>query len=525
MMMLKFFDWFRHRHIFLLFLPLALFSGCARLDLSAAAASTPFTFETAVDEARRLSQSPYMNPAGEVPERLMKIDYDDWRDIRFKPPKALWRDENLPFTLQFFHPGLYFDRTVKINVIEPSGTIHPVRFSKDLFDYKKKRVADLVPDDLGFAGFRIHYPINTPEYQDEVAVFLGASYFRAVGQNMNYGLSARGLAVDTTLPSGEEFPYFRKFWIQKPAPDAKTLTLYAILDGPSIVGAYQFVIHPGKETVMDVRSTLFPRRKIEQLGIAPMTSMFFYGENTYPRPVDDFRPEIHDTDGLMMETGSGEWIWRPLVNPPKLLVTSFQMTNPKGFGLLQRDQAYDHYQDIESNYENRPSLWVAPVGNWGDGRVQLIMIPTDEEIHDNIVAFWVPATPPPVGQPVSFDYRMSWHYFADGHRPPGAYVDASRTADGKAPGLRKFVVDFTGGDLTSLAGDQPLAAAVHVSPNATLVEQQLAKVPQTGHWRLVFQIDPEKPAEPGPAGPIEIRAFLKRGPDVLSETWSYVYQP
>jgi len=253
--------------------------------------------------------------------------------------------------------------------------------------------------------------------------------------------------------------------------------------------------------------------------------MFFYGENTSLRPVDDFRPEIHDTDGLMMETGYGEWIWRPLVNPSKLLVTSFQMTNPKGFGLLQRDQDYDHYQDIESNYENRPSLWVAPAGNWGDGRVQLIMIPTDEEIHDNIVAFWVPATPPPVGKPTTFDYRMSWHYFADGHRPPAGWVAASRTAEGKTAGTRKFVVDFTGGELASLSADQPLEAAVYVGSNATLIEQQLAKVRQNGQWRLVFQIAPKGDAAPGWTDPVEIRAFLKKGPDVLTETWSYVYQP
>ncbi len=524
-MILKFSHWLFHRQMVTLVFLFVILSGCLPRQYSEAAANGPFTYENAIDEARNLSLAPFKVPAGEVPDRLMKIDYDDWRDIRFKPPQALWRDENLPFTLQFFHPGLYYDRTVSINVIEANGTVRPVRFSKDLFDYKKKRVADLVPDNLGFAGFRIHYPINKPEYQDEVAVFLGASYFRAVGRHMNYGLSARGLAIDTYLPTGEEFPYFRKFWIQKPAPDAKQLTLYAILDGPSIAGAYEFVISPGKETLMDVKSTLFPRRKIEQLGIAPMTSMFFYGENTSLRPVDDFRPEIHDSDGLMMETGYGEWIWRPLVNPGKLLVTSFQMTNPRGFGLSQRDQEFDHYQDIESNYENRPSLWVAPSGNWGDGRVQLFMIPTDEEIHDNIVAFWVPATPPPVGKPITFDYRMSWHHFIDGGRPPAGWVAASRTAEGKTAGTRKFVVDFTGDGLAALSADQPLEATVHVSSNAVLVEQQLAKILQNGQWRLVFQVARRADTDPGRAEPVEIRAFLKNGPDVLTETWSYVYQP
>lgn len=488
-------------------------------------AAETFTFENVVNYAQKISREPYKDPLGEIPEQLIKIDYDDWRDIRFKPSKALWRDEKLPFSLQFFHPGLFFDRTVSINIIDSQGKVSRASFSRDLFDYKKKKVRALVPKDLGFAGFRIHYPINKPEYQDEVAVFLGASYFRAVAQNMNYGLSARGLAIDTYLPSGEEFPYFRKFWILKPAPDAKKITLYAILDGPSIAGAYEFTIHPGKETVMDVKSTLFPRRKIEQLGIAPMTSMFLYGENTSIRPVDDFRPEIHDSDGLMMENGYGEWIWRPLLNPESLLVTSFQMTNPKGFGLIKRDQDYDHYQDMESNYENRPSLWMQPSGAWGDGRVQLIMIPSDEEIHDNIAAFWVPSTPPEVGKAIHFNYRMSWHYFADGSRPPAGWVAATRTAAGKNEQNKKFVVDFTGGELPALPSDEPLEAVIHVGANANLVEQQLVKNPRNGQWRLVFEIALDQKVSRGSGEAVELRAFLKNGKDILTETWSNVYQP
>ena len=255
-----------------------------------------------------------------------------------------------------------------------------------------------MPDNLGFAGFRIHYPINKPDYHDEVAVFVGASYFRAVGQRMNYGLSARGLAIDTVLPSGEEFPYFRKFWIHEPQPDAKEISLYALLDGPSVAGAYHFVIHPGKETVIDVKLTLFLRKPVAKLGIAPMTSMFHHGENSYAKVMDDFRPEIHDSDGLMIATATGEWIWRPLVNPKTLLVNSFQVNNPAGFGLSQRDLDFDHYQDLESNYENRPSLWISPVGNWGEGRVELIQIPTDKEVYDNIVAFFVPSKLPEKGE-------------------------------------------------------------------------------------------------------------------------------
>ena len=489
------------------------------------AAWAAFTYETVVEEAKAVAAKDYVDRSGEIPERLLNINYDQWRDIRFIPAKALWRDEGLPFSLQFFHPGLYYKNSVEIHIIDNLGESHQFPFSRELFDYKSDKVKAMVPGDLGFAGFRVHYPINKPEYQDEVAVFVGASYFRAVCQDINYGLSARGIAVDTWLPSGEEFPDFRKFWIVKPAPDAKVLTVYALLDGPSLTGAYEFVIHPGKQTVMEVKSTLFPRRVIQQLGVAPMTSMFFYGENTSKRKGDDFRPEVHDSDGLMMETGYGEWLWRPLVNPPSLVVTSFGDTNPRGFGLMKRDQNYDHYLDMESNYENRPSLWIEPINQWGKGRLMLFMIPSDEEINDNIVAFWTPETPPAIGEPLRFDYRMSWHYFSDGKRPPAGWVTATSTAAGKGEDRKKFVVEFSGDALAAMPEDEPLHAVVDVSPNAKVTEHQLHKNLRNNQWRLVFEIDQSHVPADQRKNAVELRAFLKRGEDVLTETWSYVYQP
>jgi glucans biosynthesis protein len=497
---------------------------------SFAEAEAPFGFQNVVDESKDLAGSPFRSPKGEVPAPLLKINYDQWRDIRFKPPKALWREEGLPFTVQFFHPGLYFDRVVGFQIVDPQGRAREYPFSKDLFDYKSKKVEALVPDKFGFAGFRVHYPINRKDYQDEVFVFLGASYFRAVCQNIHYGLSARGLAIDTGLPGGEEFPYFRKFWVVQPAPNAKEITVYALMDSPSLTGAYQFDVYPGKETMMDVKSVIYLRKKVRKLGVAPMTSMFYYGEEASLRPVDDFRPEVHDSDGLMVTTGSGEWIWRPLVNPKHLLVTSFQVTHPRGFGLCQRDQDYENYQDMESHYENRPSLWISPVGDWGEGGVELIQIPTDKEINDNIVAFFVPSRLPEPGQPLRFDYRMCWHYFSDGGRPPAGRVFATRTAKGKKEGIRKFVVDFAGSQLESLPADKPLQAVVNVGPNAELVEQQLSKNRVNGRWRLVFQIrmvgeKGEPKTDRKTTDPVELRAFLKLGQDVLSETWSYVYQP
>lgn len=487
------------------------------------------TFQSVIEKAKHLAGKPFQSPAGQVPEFLLKVTYDEWRDIRFQPEHALWRKDKLPFVVQFFHPGLYYDRTVSINVIDAAG-VHKVPFSADMFNYGRNNFKGRIPADLGFAGFRVHYPINTPDYYDEVAVFLGASYFRAVAKGQNYGMSARGLAIDTALTSGEEFPYFREFWIMKPAPGANKITIYALLDSASIAGAYSFIIQPGSETTMDVRSVLFLRKKVEKLGIAPLTSMFFYGENTRPLPIDDFRPEIHDSDGLTISSGSGEWIWRPLRNPRSLLVNTFQERNFAGFGLLQRDLNFDHYQDLESHYETRPSVWISPSGNWGEGRVELIQIPTDTEINDNITAFWVPAELPSKGEPIPYSYKVSWH-FPNGHRPPGGRVVATRISKGKNDKAKKFVIDFEGGRLESLPADAALTAMVSVDSRGRLIEQQLYKNRVTKGWRLVFQVSFEDPGSLDRVMPSakrqvsELRAFLKLGESALTETWSYAFQP
>jgi glucans biosynthesis protein len=494
----------------------------------AAGARPPFGFENVVHEAKELSARPYRERK-DVPDSVVGLKYDQWRDIRFKPGNSFWRQEGLPFTLQFFHPGLFYDRTVSLYVVNEKGGILPIRFSKEYFDYKSEEVKAMVPEDLGFAGFRIHYPLNRADYHDEIAVFLGASYFRAVGQGMNYGLSARGLAVDTVLASGEEFPYFKKYWLVQPAPEARDITMYALLDSPSVTGAYRFIISPGKENVMQVRLTLFLRKPVAKIGIAPITSMFHHGENTVDRVLDDFRPEIHDSDGLMLATGSGEWIWRPLLNPKTLFINSFLDTNPAGFGLLQRDMDFDHYQDLESNYQNRPSLWIAPLGPWGEGRVELIQIPTDKEIFDNIVAFWVPSSLPAIGEPLSLAYQMTWHYGSDRSRPPAGRVLSTRVGknkmeNAKFPDARIFVVDFAGGQMDSLSEEKSVEGVVSVGRGARVVEQQLLKNPFTGGWRLaVHVLLDEKGANR--SDPVELRAFLKHEEDVLTETWSYVYEP
>jgi len=493
----------------------ALLVGLVWLSRPAAA----FDLDDVAAQAEKLAREPYRDPQGQVPDWLLKITYDQWRDIRFRPDHALWRDRKLPFQVQFFHPGLYYDRTVAINTIE-DGKVRPVEFSTSQFDYGKNDFAGKIPRHFGYAGFRVHYPLNNPDYYDELIVFVGASYFRALGRHEVYGLSARGLAIDTVASTPEEFPYFNEFWLATPDANARQLEFYALLDSPSVTGAYHFVVIPGDETVVNVDNRIFFRREVEKLGIAPLTSMFFHGENTLQPPVD-FRPEVHDSDGLLLHFDTGEWLWRPLENPRTLQVNSLQMHNPKGFGLLQRDRNFEHHQDLETRTDLRPSVWIGTGGNWGEGHVELVEIPTNTDINDNVVAYWVPRDKPKPGDSLFFSYVMSW-YGDDPARPPGGRVVATRRDYGTMENVHRFVLDFEGGKLEALPAEQAPRAVVTVAggeQTGEIVDQHVVKNPVTGGWRLTFQVRPKTSA------PLELRAFLERDEKALTETWSYAVLP
>jgi len=409
--------------------------------LAPAAASGDFGFDEVVENARSLAAESFQDPTGRVPDWLLKISYDEWRDVRFRASEALWKAQSLPFEVQFFHPGLFYDRQVRINVVDAEGQ-RQVDFSPSSFDYGKNKFASRIPQDLGFAGFRLHYPINRRDYKDEVIVFLGASYFRAVGKDLVFGISARGLAIDTGLPSGEEFPYFKEFWLVRPTAKATDIELYALLDSRRVAGAYRFVVYPGAQTIVDVEAKLFLRDEVDMLGVAPLTSMFFFGENTLQAPVD-YRPEVHDSDGLLILQKTGEWIWRPLDNPTRLRQSAFQSADVKGFGLLQRDRDFGHYQDLETRPDQRPSVWIEPRGDWGDGQVHLVEIPTHTDANDNIVAAWVAAQQPTPEKPIEVSYRMYW-FAEDAARAPGGRVLATRHDNGTLENAHRFVVDFVG---------------------------------------------------------------------------------
>jgi len=415
--------------------------GFLALAAMARASDMPFDFDTLRYKAKLLAVRPYAPPPQRIPESLLKLTYDQYRDIRFNPEKAWWRREGLPFQLQFFHLGRDFKQPVQISeVVGKKPQLIP--FESELFDYGKNTDLGSIPEDLGYAGFRIHYPLNNPSYLDELAVFLGASYFRALGQNMLYGLSSRGLAVNCGEPGGEEFPVFKEFWVDKPATDAKQLIIYALLDSPSVTGAYRFTITPGSDTVMQVRVTLYCRTEIKSLGLAPLTSMFWHGKNSNGN-FDDYRPEVHDSDGLQIERSNGEWLWRPLVNPAQICSMAFTDENPRGFGLVQRDRNFNDYQDLESSYQLRPSAWIEPVGQWGRGSVRLVELPTPDESNDNIVAFWEPEKLPPVGEPIDYEYKLHWFMETQpgGVRPPAGYTVATRLGHNKTyeTDLQRFV--------------------------------------------------------------------------------------
>ncbi|OCW56542.1 hypothetical protein AWJ14_16480 [Hoeflea olei] len=479
--------------------------------MPAPAATAPFSYEWLVQEASRLASEAFVPHFGDIPKALNDLTYDDYRKVWFKPEAAIWKDDDTPFRLDLFYPGFIYKEPVSIALVE-DGVATEIPFSTDLFAYGEGVVPPEDTEGAAFSGFRVRYPINSPQAYQEFLVFQGASYFRSLGREQVYGLSARGLAVNVAEPEGEEFPAFRRFWIEKPQLDANSLVVYALLDSPSLTGAYRFDITPGAETVIEVKAQLVLRKNVKKIGVAPLTSMFlFNGMNR--NAFDDYRRAVHDSDGLQMLTGKSEWLWRPLNNPTVLQISGFADNNPRGFGLMQRPRNYEEFVDAEAKYERRPSLWIEPIGQWGEGVVELVEIPTAQEINDNIVAYWRPKQEVPQGTPWQVNYRMRW---TERRLPPPEllHVVASRSGKSLAGDRRLFVIDFMGSDPSVKI--EPAGLTMDVSASAGNVVNPVVHAAEPGGaLRVSFEL------ETGSSKISELRLVLVRDGNAASETWLY----
>jgi glucans biosynthesis protein len=491
----------------------------------------PFSYNGLKDHAQALASAAYVAPPRPDPKIVSSIDYDAHGQLHYKTDYALFGDNDAAaFPVTFMHVGYYFPKTVRMYAIEGNGSgdgAREILYDPSYFSIPEGNVAAQLPiSPSPMAGFWLREPkAGTEDWRkaEPWVTFLGASYFRAKGELGQVGISARGIALSPGGGAPEEFPDFVAFWFQRAPAPSKSVTIYALLDGPSVTGAYRFIMERTKGVVMEIEKTLFFRKAVERIGLAPLTSMFWYSETVKPAGLD-WRPEVHDSDGLAIWTGSGEHIWRPLNNPAHITVSSFVDEHPRGFGLLQRDRNFDHYLD-GVGYEKRPSTWVEPLGDWGKGSVQLVEIPTDDEINDNIIAYWHPEKLVEAGSRTELRYKLHW--LADEPYPsPLGRCFATRLGRGgetgktRPQGVRKFAVEFLGGPLAQLPyGVKPELVLSASRGQFTYTYAEAVPDDLPGHWRAVFDLTVDG------SDPVEMRLYLKAGDKVLTETWLYQYRP
>ncbi|WP_349238567.1 glucan biosynthesis protein G [Bosea sp. F3-2] len=490
-----------------------------------------FGLEDVLAKAKALADKPHITPASNLPDVFSKMQFADYQKMQPRRDRFAWTELGTPFKLAFYHQGMQFNAPVKINEIV-NGAVQEIPYDAGRFDFADLHFDREQTSKLGWAGFRVVYPINQAGKLDEVMSVLGASYFRVIGKGQIYGLSGRGLAIDTGLPIAEEFPAFREFWLRRPKPRDKQLTFYALMDSPRATGAYEFTLAPGADAVLSVKARVFMREGAapRTLGIAPLTSMFLFGPNQ-PSPTYNFRPAIHDSNGLAIHGGDGKWTWSPLSNPPSMVATTnFAAENPKGFGLLQRGRSFTRYEDLKDRYDLRPSAWIEPTNNWGKGSVRLVEIPTGDETNDNIVAFWVPESMPAAGQPLQFDYRIHWttdepailkdgtSYVWQTIRSTGEFYQSNLIRAGD--GTQAFLIDFKGPSLRQLSPQAPVTAEVGANDNVEIVGTELQPNPAIKGWRLTYRVKLKNPAVSS-----DLRATLKQGDRTLTETWNLRVPP
>ncbi|RCK49238.1 glucan biosynthesis protein [Thalassospira profundimaris] len=481
--------------------------------------SAPVMFdpEMVIDRARNLAKAPFENPHRELPDVLANLGSDDYDQIRFKSQRAFFNPDNSDFSLELFHPGNMYDVPVAINLVR-DGEVQVIPFSAGLFDFGKTGLSGNDFSTQGYAGFRLRYPLSNVDSSDELTRFLGASYFRLQGEGQSIGQMARGLAIDLAGPTGEEIPVFKEFWIVEPKKGDQTITVYGLLDSARVTGAFRFDIKPGTRSQADVKANLFFRDGVEKIGIAPLNGMFLFGEQRR-RSFDDYRGEVHSSDGLLINNGRGEWLWRPLDNPVHLQMSSFLDENPIGFGLLQRDRNFDHYQDLDRRFDRQPGYWVKPKGKWGKGHVELVEIPSPSETNDNIVAYWVPETKPVAGGEMTMEYSIT------AMRDGGGLHDLAQATDTRLmriasqgdddAGRARFVLNFAGGDLDYFIKDTKNLHADVSASEGKLENIRVMPDPENGGVRVFFDL-----VDDSDAASSNLRVFLLHKDKVLSETWT-----
>ncbi|MEQ9437343.1 glucan biosynthesis protein G [Hyphomonas sp.] len=493
--------------------PEALETGDAAPDAvtpdTATPSRAPFAFDQVINKAQALSEHAFQE-SRPVPAAAAAFDYDQYRRLEFKRESAEWTDDtSIPFRVHYDPRGYLFNEEVKLNIID-KGVSTPKAWAEADFNFFDLPLSEDDKKALGYAGFHVTAPLNSSGKFDDLISFKGASFFRVLSAGTVYGASARGMAISTASPAGEEFPSFREFWLVKPEPGAKSMTVYALLNGISTTGAFQFVITPGSTTNVDVEAVFFPRRKLTEVGVAPITSMYYFSPHSLNRGNRDYRVAVHDSEGLMMELHNGEWVWRPLANPNQLEISSFATQPPLGFGLVQRKRDFEAYDDLEANYELRPNVWIAPKDGWGPGNLTLVEIPTTNEYNDNIVVSWRPADAWEAGKPVRLSYEMIWS-LPQPVVAPVAKVTATKVGISPATKRPMFIIDFDS-DNSELLRD----ALPQVSTSAgTIIAPVVQPNPKTGGVRLSFELDTKD------AGLCELRALLTKADHSVSETWLY----
>jgi glucans biosynthesis protein len=480
-------------------------AGAYQSLIAATPDGQPFSDQLVMEAARALAKRPFVSPQTALPDPFQNLNQEQFQAIRARPERHAWTGENRGFVLEPLHRGFIYQAPVALHLVE-DGVTRRLVYDSGRFAFGRLQPPGGLPD-IGFSGFRLH--VEAEGGPREVAAFQGGTFFRSAARGQVHGALARALAIRTADTRGEEFPAFRAFWIERPH-GRDLAVVHAVADSESAVAYFRFSLRPGDVTILDTEATVFARAAVDHVGIAPMQATFLFAANRR-RNVDDYRPAVHEASGLQILNGRSEWIWRPLNNPESLQISSFMDENPRGFGLVQRDRDFAQYQDDDQRYDLRPSLWIEPIGDWGPGVVQLVEIPTDAEIHDNIIAYWRPRQPMPAGGEIAHAYRQFWCWQPP-ERPPLALAQGFRT--GRGGGRRRhFLIEFT--DAMFGSETPPDVRPLVSAPPGTIHNLRLLFNAGRKSARVHFDL------EPGGETGIELRLQLLAGDRPVSETWLY----